>query len=150
MVKYEPSLDSLRTHPVPSWFEDAKLGIFIHWGLYSVPGYAVTKTEIQQGMRGHRYAEWYLDSLRKRQPATWKYHLDHYGSDFDYYQFKDTFNDQVKKWDPNTMAEIIRAAGARYVVLVTKHHDGFCLCPKSQSLGSNGFCQIPHNITRTC
>ena len=70
-VTYLPSLDSVRSHPVPDWFHDAKLGIFIHWGPYSIPAFAPHGTyDIGQLMAGKvgfeqvPYAEWYQNSLR--------------------------------------------------------------------------------------
>ena len=71
-MKFEPNKKSIRKHQVPEWFHDAKLGIFIHWGLYSVPAFAVTGNDIieseEQGVEKHfktnPYAEWYLNTLR--------------------------------------------------------------------------------------
>jgi len=69
MGMYEPTWTSLRTHSVPKWYDDAKFGIFIHWGLYSVPAWAVTTGELgavpeEKWFMNNPYAEWYLNSLR--------------------------------------------------------------------------------------
>jgi alpha-L-fucosidase len=131
---YEPAWDSLKTHTVPAWYQNAKLGIFIHWGLYSVPAWAPPtgeygKVDPARWFIDNPYAEWYLNSLRITGSPTWKHHLETYGKDFDYYSFASTFNQGVAKWDPHAWGELFRRTGARYVVLTSKHHDGFRLWP---------------------
>ena len=133
-AKYEPTWDSLRTHPVPDWFHDAKLGIFIHWGLYSVPAFApptgeLGKVDWNTWFYKNPYAEWYLNSLRLTTSETATRHAATYGADFDYYRFSETFHKESEKWDPNKWAEVIQRTGAGYAVLTTKHHDGFALWP---------------------
>jgi alpha-L-fucosidase len=133
-VKYEPTLESLNKHPLPQWYDDAKLGIFIHWGLYSVPGWAVltpegTKLSEQEYLKRNPYAEWYLNTLRLDGSPTREYHKEHYGANYDYYNFAGTFNQQIQKWHPNEWARVFKMAGARYVVLTSKHHEGFTLWP---------------------
>jgi alpha-L-fucosidase len=135
-AKYEPTLDSLDQHPLPAWYAGAKLGIFIHWGLYSVPGWAplnhpdhdFTSADY---IKYNPYAEWYLNVLRIPGSPTEAYHKEHYGANFSYYDFAPTFNRESKKWDPDKMAAIFKEAGARYVVLTTKHHEGFTLWPST-------------------
>lgn len=133
--KYQPTWDSLSKHQVPDWFQDAKLGIFIHWGLYSVPAWAPLSGDIQKLMTrkdpfAHNpYAEWYLNSLRIKGSPTYNHHVSTYGSEFDYYRFAETFNEKTREWRPETWARAFHDAGARYVVLTTKHHDGFRLWP---------------------
>ena len=75
------------------------------------------------------YAEWYLNSLRIDGSPTQKHHLATYGKDFDYYKFIGIFNEKNKNWRPDEWASTFRQAGAQYVVLTTKHHDGFRLWP---------------------
>jgi alpha-L-fucosidase len=135
-VKYEPTLESLDKHPLPQWYAGAKLGIFIHWGLYSVPGWApLTHPEhdfsSEDYIRYNPYAEWYLNVLRIPGSPTEAYHREHYGANFGYYDFAPVFNRESKKWDPDRMAAIFRDAGARYVVLTSKHHEGFTLWPST-------------------
>lgn len=133
---YEPSLDSVNRHPLPQWYADAKLGIFVHWGLYSVPGWApLVHPEhdfySQDYITHNPYAEWYLNSMRLNGSPTQAYHREHYGADYDYYNFAPIFNRETEKWNPDSWAKIFRSAGAKYVVLTTKHHDGFTLWPSS-------------------
>jgi alpha-L-fucosidase len=135
-VKYEPTLVSLDHHPLPQWYAGAKLGIFIHWGLYSVPGWApLTHPDHDFSSNDYikydPYAEWYLNTMRISGSPTEAYQKEHYGADFNYYDFSQTFNRESKKWDPNKMAEIFKMAGARYVVLTSKHHEGFTLWPST-------------------
>jgi alpha-L-fucosidase len=135
-VHYEPTLESLNQHPLPRWYADAKLGIFIHWGLYSVPGWAplVHPTHdftSQDYIRNNPYAEWYLNTMRLDGSPTQAYHREHYGSDYDYYNFAAIFDKDIQKWNPETWAKVFRDAGAQYVVLTTKHHDGFTLWPST-------------------
>src|SRR6266436_2886487 len=132
--RYEPTWESLMRHQAPAWFQDAKLGIFIHWGLYSVPAWAPPSGELGKVDRTkwfyqNPYAEWYLNSIRLKESATYKHHVETYGADFDYYRFAETFNKQVQQWRPDTWADLFQKTGARYVVLTTKHHDGFTLWP---------------------
>ena len=134
---YEPTESSLDTHPVPNWYQDAKLGIFVHWGLYSVPGWApVTGPgngdfSNEHWMTLNPYAEWYYNTMRIEGSPTQAYHREHFGAGFDYYRFSETFNRENKKWNPDAWAELFRNSGARYVVLTTKHHDGFTLWPSA-------------------
>jgi alpha-L-fucosidase len=132
--KFQPNWQSLRRHHVPEWYENAKLGIFIHWGLYSVPAWAPTTGELgkvdpAKWFTDNPYAEWYLNSLRIKDSPTYRRHVETYGKDFDYYQFAPKFNEQTAKWDPSVWAKLFHKVGARYVVLTTKHHDGFRLWP---------------------
>jgi len=78
-------------------------------------------------MKNNPYAEWYLNSLMIDGSPTQKYHKETYGDDFPYDRFAEIFNEEIKKWDPDEMVDLFKKAGAKYVVLVTKHHDGFLL-----------------------
>ena len=139
-MRYEPTWASVCQHPVPEWFHDAKLGIFIHWGLYSVPGWAVTGHDPKQQLRdqgwaarfaNNSYAEWYLNSLRISGSPTQKYHAETYGPDLHYDDFVPIFDAEAAKWNPDEWATLFQQGGARYVVLTTKHHDGFLLWPSA-------------------
>ncbi|MBC8166830.1 MAG: alpha-L-fucosidase [Bryobacteraceae bacterium] len=132
--RYEASWESIRRHPVPDWFNNAKLGIFIHWGLYSVPAWApptgeLGKVDWNKWFYQNPYAEWYLNTIRLKESASYKHHVTTYGANFDYYDFAKDFNKGVASWKPGEWASLFRKTGARYVVLTTKHHDGFTLWP---------------------
>jgi alpha-L-fucosidase len=116
---YEPTWESLKKHPLPEWFQNAKLGIFIHWGLYSVPAWAppsgeLGKVDPKRWFTDNAYAEWYLNSLRITDSPTYKHHMETYGKDFDYYDFIPKFNQEVLKWDPESWAKLFKKTGARY------------------------------------
>ncbi len=137
-MRYQPNLESLKQHPLPEWYHNAKLGIFIHWGLFSVPAWAPLTGEIAeiaatQGwdtfFRENPYAEWYLNSLRVEGSPTHRHHLKTYGANFLYDEFVPQFNQASEAWNPDAWASLFEQIGARYVVLVTKHHDGFLLWP---------------------
>ena len=125
---------------VPEWYNDAKFGIFIHWGLFSVPGWAYAETgksiaDIHRehnpfaGQKYNPYAEWYLNSLRIDGSPTQEYHEKVYGKGFSYTDFCRLFEEQSKSFSATEWAGLFRKAGARYAVMVTKHHDGYCLWP---------------------
>ena len=140
-MKYEASYDSVRRHPLPDWYAGAKFGIFIHWGLYSVPGWAYAekgKSIVDLGESKepfhaqicNPYAEWYLNTLRIPGSPGQRHHREVYG-DRDYYDFQRDFEAESARMDPDDWAELFRRAGARYAVMVTKHHDGYCLWPSA-------------------
>lgn len=113
---YENNWQSLNSRPVPEWFADAKFGIFIHFGLYSVPAF----TENGQ------YAEWYMYQLKNGDPATVRdFHKRVYGENFKYEDFVSGFKCEL--FDADRWARIFENAGARYINITSKHHDGFCL-----------------------
>jgi alpha-L-fucosidase len=137
---YEPTWDSVRTHPLPDWFADAKLGVFIHWGLFSVPGWAPQVDDVQQVLRregpagllrDNPYAEWYRNSMLIEGSPTWLHHRETWGADFPYDRFVELFDAGTAACDMDAIAGVCHAAGAGYVVLTTKHHEGFTLWPAS-------------------
>jgi alpha-L-fucosidase len=133
---YQANWDSLARHEAPAWFHDAKLGIFIHWGVYSVPGWAPTEGQYgeltrDQFFKKNPYAEWYMNSARIPGSPTHEHHRAEYGEDFPYLDFVPVFNREVAKWKPEEWGQLFEDAGARYVVLTTKHHDGFTLWPSA-------------------
>lgn len=115
---------------LPTWFDDAKLGIFVHWTAGSVPAFAPTGTTLHdvESMGELPYAEWYQNGMAVEGSSTARHHAERYG-DAPYDDFVRTFRDSVEAWDPEPLADLCAAAGARYVVQVTKHHDGFLLWP---------------------
>ncbi len=127
---YENNWKSLNSRPVPEWFADAKFGIFIHWGLYSVPAYAPVKD----------YAEWYgyaCNIEKPEHPSHDKYkayHKEHYNSR-PYYDFINDFTGY--RFDAAKWAELFQRAGAKYINFVSKHHDGYCLYETEYAPGLN-------------
>jgi len=138
MQTYHPTLASVKQHPVPAWFDDAKLGIFIHWGPYSVPGWAPRSGNLREVIAQHGdahwfshnpYAEWYCQTMQIDGSPTHRHHLETYGAHTPYTAFGPQFNAAAREWEPSTWANLFRRAGARYVVMVAKHHDGFLMWP---------------------
>ena len=122
---YKPNWESLDSRPTPQWYKDAKFGIFIHWGLYSVPAW---------GPKGS-YAEWYLNGINHGDSLRLAYHKEKFGEEFPYREFASLF--KTEKYNPDDWADLFKQSGAKYVVLTSKHHDGFCLWPNPQSNGYN-------------
>ena len=149
-MSYEPTKSSLRARPLPGWYDDAKLGIFVHWGPQSVPGWAPTAGEYAKILaeRGWRYwfannpyAEWYQNTMKIPASPTQAYHLRTYGADYSYDNFVPLFEQAIQRWDPGAWADAFAQAGARYVVLTTKHHDGYLLWPsKHPNPKKPGYC----------
>ncbi len=112
---YEPTVESLQSHPVPAWYNDAKFGIFVHWGPYSVPAW---------GARG-TYAEWYRNYMDTPGNPTHEYHRETYGKQYPYDRFAQEW--AAEKFEPEAWADLFEQAGAQYTVLTSKHHDGVAL-----------------------
>jgi len=119
--KYEPTWESIDSRPCPQWFIDAKFGIFIHWGIYSVPAWR----KVTPGLYAS-YAEWYYARVMDDTINGGKaFHDRVYGEDFKYRDFGPMFKAEL--FDPNEWAHLFKRSGAKYVVLTSKHHDGYCL-----------------------
>ena len=115
MTQYQPNWESLQAYEAPEWFKDAKLGIFIHWGVYAVPAFD---------------NEWYprfmyRDEVSRKGANYFAHHSAQFGhpGQFGYKDFIPMF--KAEKWDPAAWVDLFRKAGARYVVPVAEHHDGF-------------------------
>jgi alpha-L-fucosidase len=120
---YQPTWESLDRRPCPKWYTDARFGIFIHWGVYSVPAFAPVNVKGETG-----YAEWYWNSLLKNMKTggpTWKFHQRVYGYNFAYQEFAPMFRAEL--YDPDHWADVFERSGAKYVALTSKHHEGFTL-----------------------
>ncbi|MFC5527495.1 alpha-L-fucosidase [Rhodanobacter ginsengisoli] len=109
---FRPDWTSLMRYRSPAWYDSAKFGIFIHWGVYSVPAFG---------------SEWYSRLMYQQGSAEYKHHISTYGpqSKFGYKDFIPMF--KAERFDPNVWAKLFKAAGARYVVPVAEHHDGFAM-----------------------
>lgn len=117
---YQPNWKSLNTRKMPEWFHQDKFGIFIHWGVYAVPAYAPVMPN-----SGYSYAEWYWYRLPEKQKDFVAFHNKNYGPQFPYMDFEKSFKAEL--FDPAQWADVFKASGARYVVLTSKHHEGYCL-----------------------
>lgn len=126
---FEPNWESLNSRQSPTWFQDAKLGIFIHWGVYSVPSICDTST----------YSEWYYHWLKSNSHGglVRRFHEKNYGKDFQYKDFAPMWRAEL--WDPDQWAQLFKRSGAKYVVLVSKHHDGFALWPSEHASKTRGY-----------
>ncbi|HSD67651.1 MAG TPA: alpha-L-fucosidase [Vicinamibacteria bacterium] len=109
---YKADWESLKTVPIPEWYLDGKFGVFIHWGLYSVPAFG---------------NEWYPRNMYKADTPEFRHHVATYGPQarFGYKDFIPRFT--ADKYDPAAWADLFRRAGARFVVPVAEHHDGFAM-----------------------
>ncbi len=123
---YQPTWESLDSRPLPQWWKDGKFGIFIHWGVYSVPGFS----------RVGSYAEWYQNGLMTGDSIRIKYQKEKFG-DRTYYDLKDDFKAEL--FDPEAWAKLFEESGAKYIVLTSKHHDGFALWPSKEADRDWGF-----------
>ena len=109
---FRPDWESLQKYEAPEWYKDAKFGIFIHWGAYSVPAFG---------------NEWYPRNMYREGSDEYKHHIATYGpqAKFGYKDFLPMF--KAEKFDPAAWAELFKKAGAKYVVPVAEHHDGFAM-----------------------
>jgi alpha-L-fucosidase len=136
MPRRDKGLRALRRRRVPAWWQDAKLGIFVHWTPASVPAFAPVDREIAALLASGRrdalgwspYTEWYENSLRFADSPVARHHREVYGGR-PYREFAREWEAGLSQWNPDAWAAQFAAAGARYVVLVAKHHDGYCLWP---------------------
>ena len=130
--EWQSTWESLQSRPYPQWFKDAKLGIFIHWGVYSVPAYGGKES----------YGEWFLRGLQVGDTLRENFVKKNYGKDFTYRDFAPLFKAEL--FNPDDWAKLFEEAGAKYIILVAKHHDGYCLWPSKYSPGWNSMDVGPH------
>jgi len=124
---YEPNWDSLDTRPLPAWYDEAKFGIFLHWGVFSVPSFG---------------SEWFWEAWHTGQKPTVEFMKKNYPPDFTYADFAADFKAEL--FNPEQWADIFEAAGAKYVVLTSKHHEGFTNWPSKYSWNWNSMDVGPH------
>ena len=129
---YEANWNSLDKRATPQWWSDAKFGIFIHWGPYSVPAYAPVDDE--EGVY-EKYAEHYLTKLIQGKKSYVEYQKKYYGENSTYDDFIPMF--KAEFFNPDRWADLFKKSGAGYVVLTSKHHDGFALWPSKETNGRN-------------
>lgn len=126
--KYKDTWESLSQYRVPEWYKDSKFGIFIHWGLYSVPAYG---------------SEWYSRNMYIKDSWEYKHHIETYGAhkDFGYKDFIPMF--KAEKFSADEWCDLFKQAGAQYIVPVAEHHDGFQMY-KSEVSKWNAYDMGPH------
>src|SRR5580658_11000967 len=109
---FRPDWESLQNYQIPTWYQDAKFGIFIHWGLYSVPAFG---------------SEWYSRNMYEVGSDEYKHHIATYGpqSKFGYKDFIPLF--KAEHFDADAWIDLFARAGARYIVPVAEHCDGFAM-----------------------
>ncbi|KAF2884222.1 hypothetical protein ILUMI_21957 [Ignelater luminosus] len=127
---YEPNWESLDARPLPQWYDDAKFGIFLHWGVYSVPSFG--SEWFWQFWKGK--FEWLSFCLDGRQDLV-EFMQKNYPPGFTYQEFAKDF--KAEFFDPNAWADLFKKSGAKYVVLTSKHHEGYTLWPSSYSFSWN-------------
>lgn len=120
-ARYDPTWESLEGRPLPAWFDQAKFGIFIHWGVFSVPSF------------GSEWFWWYWQ--KEKIPKFVDFMKNNYPPDFKYPEFGPLFT--AKFFDANQWADLFQASGAKYVVLTSKHHEGFTLWGSGRSWNWN-------------
>ncbi|VDI33822.1 alpha-L-fucosidase [Mytilus galloprovincialis] len=125
--RYEPTWESLESRPLPSWFDEAKLGIFMHWGVFSVPSYS---------------AVWFWNYWKNGHKDINNFMKRNYRPGYTYADFAADFKTEF--YDPKRWAAILQASGAKYVVLVSKHHEGFTNWPSNYSWNWNSYDTGPH------
>ncbi len=115
---FQANWPSLEQYVVPAWYQDAKFGIFIHWGVYSVPGFG---------------NEWYPRNMYDQKNPAFAHHVATFGpqSQFGYKDFIPRF--KAEHYEPDAWARLFRDAGAKFVVPVAEHHDGFAMYDSSFS-----------------
>ncbi|CAH2013320.1 unnamed protein product [Acanthoscelides obtectus] len=119
-VKYEPNWDSLDKRPLPKWFDEVKIGIFLHWSVFSVPSFG---------------SEWFWEDWKSGKGPYVQLMKQNYAPNFKYQEFAKEF--RAEFFDPRKWAKLFKKSGAKYVVLTSKHHEGYTLWPSTYSYGWN-------------
>ena len=118
--RYVPTWESLDKRPAPTWYDESKIGIFIHWGVFSVPSYT---------------GEWFWQSWKSGNKDIVKFMKQNYKPGFTYADFAKDFSAEF--YNATQWVDLFNDAGAKYVVLTSKHHDGYTLWPSPTSFNWN-------------
>ncbi|XP_067940839.1 alpha-L-fucosidase-like [Watersipora subatra] len=126
---YQPTWESLDARPLPAWYDEAKIGIFIHWGVFSVPSFG---------------SEWFWESwqVSEANSSYRQFMKKNYKPGFQYADFASEFTAEL--YDPDHWADLFNKSGAKYVVLTSKHHEGFCNWATNVSFSWNSVAVGPH------
>lgn len=121
-LKYRPTWESIDSRPIPAWYDDAKIGVKVSWGVSSVPGFR---------------NEWFWHSWQGTDPdpKSIQFMQDNYPPRFTYQDFAREFTAEF--FDPYQWADVLKSSGAKYVIFTSKHHDGYALYPSTYSFGWN-------------
>ncbi|CAD5124689.1 DgyrCDS12954 [Dimorphilus gyrociliatus] len=118
--RYSPTWESVDSRPIPQWYNDAKIGIFMHWGVFSVPSFGT---------------EWFWNRWKSGDPSFVNFVKNNYRPNWTYADFARDFTTEF--FNPDDWAELFKASGAKYVVLTSKHHEGFTNWPSNVSFNWN-------------
>jgi len=135
-AQYTADWDSLNSRPLPAWYDQVKFGIFIHWGVFSVPSWG---TDFAGGSSGEWF--WY-NWIVDKDPAYVAFMKTNYAPGYQYQDFANDFTAEL--FDPHSWAELFRDAGAKYVVLTSKHHEGWTNWNSNYSWNWNSVNMGPH------
>ncbi|XP_051892538.1 tissue alpha-L-fucosidase-like [Pristis pectinata] len=126
--RYQPNWKSLDSRPLPGWYDESKFGIFIHWGVFSVPSFG---------------SEWFWWNWKGAHSLKYvEFMAKNYPPGFEYSEFAPEFT--ASFFNPDQWAELFQESGARYVVLTTKHHEGFTNWGSPVSWNWNSIDTGPH------
>lgn len=135
-AKYSPTWESLDSRPIPTWYDEAKLGIFIHFGVFSAPSFGAPHS----GGTASEWFWWYWQGVHSKPFVDFM--EQNYPPDFVYADFAPMFTAEF--FDADEWAEIFKSSGAKYMALTSKHHEGFCNWPSATSWNWNSMDVGPH------
>ncbi|XP_053625758.1 tissue alpha-L-fucosidase-like [Plodia interpunctella] len=125
--RYKPEWSDLDTRPLPEWYDKAKIGIILHWGVYSVPSF---------------HSEWFWHYWKDGNDYIRGFMQNNYPPGFTYQEFARSF--KAEFFSPDHFAELFYESGAKYVILTSKHHEGYALFPSTRSYSWNSVDVGPH------
>ena len=151
----EQTWESLNARPVPDWYQNAKLGILVTWGPFSVPAWAPASGDFadladekgwDHALANDPRAEWYANGIQISGSPTQEHHRSVWGRRVHYETFGRVFRQGLKEWDPSPWVDAVASSGARYLVFSAKHHDGFLLWPSRRRNPRRRGWQTTHDI----